>query len=155
MTPAEVAADLRSKAFNMKPLNAAASSTSPFGLINEFRQGNVIVTLAAFATGDVSMYLSTGGGILGGVGQQELAALARKAIGELQPLLPQLARTDETNPPEVGEFCFYVLTPIGRFAARARTTDMVAREGAIVKLVHLGGALLTTLREVSQRTAKP
>lgn len=153
MTPQEIAADLRSRAFNMEPMREQCSPTEPFGFINEFWQGSAVVTLAAFETGDVSLYFSTGGGILGGVGKPELAELARKVIGELGEIVPDLERTDETRIPEAGEFCFYVLTPSGRFAARAKATEMVARDGAVVKLVRLGGALITKVREVNQKTA--
>lgn len=150
MKPEEVAAGLRSRAFNLVLAREDDPPTLPFGFINEFRQGPAVVTLAAFKTGDVSLYFSSGGGILGGIGRPQLAKLAVEVIGELEALLPELTRTDAMDPPEPGEFCYYVLTPSGRFAARARATDTVPRDGAIVKLVRLSGALMTKLREVSQ-----
>jgi hypothetical protein len=85
--------------------------------------------------------------MIGGVGRPELAALAKETIAQLAPLATQLTLDDATEPPEAGEICFYVLTPGGRYTARAKTTDMVTRDGPIVKLVHLCGALLTKVRE--------
>lgn len=155
MTPMEISANLRNNALNMQfsaPTPASLSSAVPFGLVCEFRQGDAVVTIAAFHTGDVSLYFSTGGGILGGVARPDLSALARAAIDALPPLLPHLQRSDATEPPEPGEWCFYVLTPSGRFTARAKASDRVTRDGPIVKLVELSGALLTKIREADQAT---
>lgn len=150
MKPEEIAADLRTRAFDLVLAPDDDPPSKPYGFINEFRQGPAIVTLAAFKTGDASLYFSTGGGILGGIGQPELATAAKDIIAELEPLLPQLTRTDAMDPPTEGEFCFYVLTRRGRFAIRAKATDTVPRNGAIVKLVRLGGQLLTKFRELSE-----
>lgn len=150
MSPSEIAAELRRNAFNWDLASDTAGSNEPFGLINEFRQGEAVVTLAAFQTGDVSLYFSTGGGIIGGVGREELAQLARETVAELEPIVSQMTRSDEIAPPQPGEICFYVLTPAGRFTARARVTDMVAPNGPIVKLVRLSGALMTKVREANQ-----
>src|SRR5439155_2837697 len=113
MSPPEIAAQLRENALNTKLEGPSAGPAEPFGLINEFRQGEVVVTLAAFKTGDVSLYLSSGGGIIGGVGHPELAQLAQTTIAELAALVPLLERSDATDPPRAREFCFYVLTPAG------------------------------------------
>jgi hypothetical protein len=77
-------------------------SLVPFGLVGDFGQGEMAATLAAFRTGDVSLYLSTGGGILGGIGRPELAALAKESIAALAPLVPQLTRDDATELPGAG-----------------------------------------------------
>src|SRR5438128_2156164 len=106
MSPAEIAAQLRENALNMKLGGTSDEPAAPFGLINEFRQGEAVITLAAFKTGDVSLYFSSGGGIIGGVGQPELAQLARSTIGELGAFLPQLERSDAADPPRAGEICF-------------------------------------------------
>jgi hypothetical protein len=157
MTPAEIAARLRQNALEFRFDGMAAEETAgspvPFGLVSEFRQGEAVVTMAAFQTGDVSLYFSTGGGILGGIGRPELAALAKESVAALAPMVSQLTRDDASEPPGPGEICFYVLTPGGRFTARAMTSDMVKRDGPIVQLVRLSGALLTKVREAEQRPA--
>jgi hypothetical protein len=152
-----MAAQLRRNAldfrFDYAATGGKAESLVPFGLVSDFRQGEMVATLAAFLTGDVSLYLSTGGGILGGIGRPELAALAKESIDALAPLVPHLTRDDATELPGPGEICFYVLTPAGRFTARAKTSDMVKRDGPIMKLVQLSGALMTRVREAGKRAA--
>lgn len=149
MDPQQVASGLRANAFSMMLAREGDSSTEPFGFINEFRQGDTVVTLIAFKTGDVSLYFSTGGGILGGRGRPELAELARQTIEKLAPVVAQLNRTDDMEVPGPSEISFYILTPSGRYSIRAKTTDMVSRDGTIVQLARLAGALMTKVRESS------
>jgi hypothetical protein len=149
MTPAEMSANLRLRAFEMPPFDAAAASDDPHGLISEFRQGDAVVTIAAFSTGDVSMYFSTGGGIIGGIGKPELAALARETIKSAAPLVPELARSEAIDPPGAGEYYFYLLTPSGRRVCRINASGTARADGPEVKLIRLSGALLTKIRETS------
>src|SRR5207302_6872899 len=98
-TPAEVGATLRRQALEMR-LDTGGSERGTgtpmsFGLIHEFWQRDVLVTLAAFRTGDLSLYFSNGGGILGGIQHENIAQIVRKTIPLLGPLTPQLERSDD------------------------------------------------------------
>lgn len=55
--------------------------------------------MAAFAIGDLSLYFSSGGGILGGVQNANVAEMVRKTIPLLGPLTAQLERSDAIDPP--------------------------------------------------------
>jgi hypothetical protein len=147
VTPAEMSANLRRQALDMPPFDADASANEPYGLISEFLQGETVVTMTAFSTGDASLYFSTGGGVLGLIGKPEVAELARSTVDALAPLLPELERSDATDPPGSGDYCFYVLTPGGRRVCRLNANETATRDSAKVKLIGLGGALLTKIRE--------
>jgi hypothetical protein len=147
MTPAEISAGLRRQALDTPPFDASASDDEPYGLITEFLQGETMVTMTAFATGDASMYFSTGGGIIGLVGKPEVAALASSTVEAIQPLVSRLERSDASDPPGPGDYCFYVLTPGGRRVCRLNASGTAGRDSPEVKLVGLGGALLTKIRE--------
>jgi hypothetical protein len=67
MTPTEMSAELRRRALDAPPFDGVESEDEPYGMITEFVQGQTVVTLAAFATGDVSLYFSTGGGSSAGL----------------------------------------------------------------------------------------
>lgn len=153
-TPAEVGATLRRQAFEMQlePETPRGGVTKPisFGLIHEFWQRGVLVTLAAFRTGDLSLYFSSGGGILGGIQHKEVAELVRKTIPLLGPLTPQLERSDEIEPPEPGEITFTILTTDGRFRSRLDAMPERNRENANFQLLALSQGLITKLREASE-----
>ena len=55
MTPAEMSAGLRRQALEMPPFDASAPDDEPFGFISEFLQGETVVTMTAFLTGDASV----------------------------------------------------------------------------------------------------
>jgi hypothetical protein len=119
-------------------------------LIYEFWQRDVLVTLAAFATGDLSLYFSNGGGILGGIGHENVAQLVRKTMPLLGPLTRQLQRSDEIEPPATGEITFTILTDEGRFRSRLDTMPERERENANFQLLALSQGLITELRKASE-----
>src|SRR5579885_2593669 len=101
-TPEEVGQTLRRRAFETRletsRRRSASGTPESFGLVHEFWQRGVLVTLAAFSTGDLSLYFSNGGGILGGIQHENVAQLVRKTIPLLGPLTPQLERSDDIEP---------------------------------------------------------
>jgi hypothetical protein len=147
MTPAEVSANLRRRALDMPTFDATAPDDEPYGFISEFRQGETVVTMTAFATGDASLYFSTGGGLIGMIGKPEVAELARSTVAAMRELAPRLELSDSTDPPGSGDYCFYVLTPAGRRICRLNASGTARRDSPEVKLIGLGGALLTNIRE--------
>jgi hypothetical protein len=149
MTPAEVSAGLRRQALETPPFDPNAPADEPYGLIVDFLQGETVVTMTAFATGDASLYLSTGGGVIGLIGKPQVAELARSTVEALRPLAVQLERSDVTDAPRAGDFCFYVQTPGGRRVCRLNASETASRDSAKVKLIDLGGKLLSRIRESS------
>jgi len=128
----------------------AGSEPISFGLIHEFRQRDVLVTLAAFRTGDLSLYFSNGGGILGGIKHEKVAELVRKTIPLLGPLTPQLERSDDIEPPNAGEITFTILTDKGRFRSRLNAMPEQNKENADFQLLALSQGLITELRKASE-----
>lgn len=146
-----MSADLRRLALNTPPFDPTARADEPYAVITEFLQGETVVTMSAFATGDASIYFSTGGGIIGLVGKPDVAALARQAVADIAGLASRLDRSDALDPPGQGEFCFYVLTPGGRRVCRVHASGTAQKDGPEVQLIRSTGALLTKIREVSAK----
>ena len=150
MSPAEMTATLRRQALDQVPFSPDSADDQPYGVIVEFLQGDVVVTITAFSTGDASMYLSTGGGVIGGIGQPAVAKRARSIVSDVAPLVPQLGRSEAADPPNAGEYCFYVLTPSGRFVCRVNSAATVRKDGPEATLVRLCGPLVTLMRELAK-----
>jgi len=126
------------------------STPGSFGLIHEFWQRGVLVTLAAFNTGDLSLYFSNGGGILGGIQHENVAELVRKTIPLLGPLTPQLERSDDIEPPAQGEVTSTILTDEGRFRSRLNAMPEARKEDVNFQLLALSQGLITELRKASE-----
>ena len=129
---------------------AGARGPNSYGLIHEFWQRGVLVTLAAFRSGDLSLYFSNGGGILGGIQHEKVAELVRKTIPLLAPLRSQLERSDDIGPPEPGEITFTILTDEGRFRSRLSAMPEHNRENANFQLLALSQGLISELRKASE-----
>ena len=152
--PDDVAAELRLMAFETKhgvePARGGDGGPRSFGLIHEFWQGRTMVTMAAFATGDLSLYFSTGGGILGGIEHANVAETVRKTIPLLGPLTAQLERSDAVDPPAPGEVTFTVLTDQGRFRSVLNAMPAKDIKDPNFQMLALAQGLIGELRKVSE-----
>jgi hypothetical protein len=111
-----------------------------------------IATIAAFADGTASIYISNGGGLLGG-GQaypsvhdagQKLIAVARK-------LQPTMQKTQQYPLPEKGEVIFYVVTGNGVYTVRALQSECTKRTHPLYELFAAGDDVITQYRLNSQK----
>jgi hypothetical protein len=139
--------------FKLEPSHTANGEPRSFGLIHEFWQGGVVVTMAAFNTGDLSLYFSSGGGILGGIQHERVAEMVRKTIPLLGPLTPQLERSDEMERPGAGEVTFTVLTTDGRYRSRLKAMPERNLKDANFQLFALSQGLIGELRKASESQA--
>lgn len=105
-------------------------------------------TLLSLADGTTSLYLSTGGGIIGG-GQHESvrkAATAFLAAGEAA--LPQMTPTTEYPQASGGHARFYLLTYSGTLTAEAAEMALISDEHPLHALAAAGQGVITQLRLV-------
>ena len=71
-----------------------SDETKVFGIVMDWDSGDGIATVAAFETGDASMYLSSGGGVNGG-GQHDIVRQAEFPYVQLgQEYLSEALRTE-------------------------------------------------------------
>jgi hypothetical protein len=129
-------------------LGIQASGTEPvlFGIIMDMDIGGETATLVAFETGDASLYLSTGGGVIGGGTHRSVAEAARRFIASARAVRSSVSRAEGFPRPGRGEATFYLLTTEGTFTA-TRTEEGLAHGGdAFSALFSVGQDLLTQLR---------
>lgn len=85
----EVYQGLRSQALSIPPssigLPAEPGSSEVFGVIMDTTYKSGTATLAVFADGAVSLYFSTGGGIIGEGTHEHVAAAARQLLRVAEP----------------------------------------------------------------------
>jgi hypothetical protein len=112
----------------------------------EIPLSNGIATIVAIADGTVSMYLSSGGGVIGAGGHAAVRAaadgfrtLAAESRGLLQP-------ADEWPLPEPGHVRFHVRTVDGAYSATAAEASLRARSHPLSALYAAGQDLLTEIR---------
>ena len=105
------------------------------------------VTIAAFATGEASIYLGNGGGILGTAQESEaVAAAARRFVAGSEAYLDQLRPTETYPRPASGQTTFYLVTENGVYGGSASTDALADQQHDLSGLFYLGQDVITEIR---------
>jgi hypothetical protein len=129
-------------------LAATYAPTEPWGVIMDWVVSQAIATIIAFSNGHASIYLSTGGGFIGGGESHESVRNAAKRMvavaGECQP--HSHATSEYPLPQQQGEVLFYLLTDVGIFTASASKEDLSSHHHALSKLHDAAQGIITEYR---------
>jgi hypothetical protein len=105
---------LRSQALSTTAQDIGVAAELPaYGALMEFLIDGDTVTVAAFATGDGSIYFSPGGGMIGGIEIPTVADAAKQLVAAAGQVAADLPKVDSFPRPEGAEIRFYILTPDG------------------------------------------
>ncbi len=120
----------RSK-FGLAPTSKA---TEPWGVVMDWGVQNGTATILAMSDGSASVYFSTGGGYIGGKGQEQIRVAAERALEAAKLLqLPPSPTTSFPIPEQHGVF-FYLLTDAGVFLFRTSEQDLNSTASPLRKL---------------------
>lgn len=75
-------------------------------------------TIVSYTTGDASMYLSFGSGILGGIRYEQVNTAAKQFVNVAQQYINKALKTENTDLPLTNQVKFYLLTNKGKFVAQ-------------------------------------
>lgn len=132
-------------------LNEGAREPVVYGIVMDMDIDGETATLVAFITGDASLYLSTGGGWIGGIEHPPVVEAARHFI-EAANGLDFDGRTAATSFPRPGpgQVHFYLLTSGGVLLLTAPADALETGNGALAPLYAAGQAVITRFREVEE-----
>ncbi|MEA3013433.1 MAG: hypothetical protein QOD42_1978 [Sphingomonadales bacterium] len=108
-------------------------------------------TLVSFSSGDASLYLSNGGGMIGGIGHANVAAASRDFVAAARPHLNAMAPARSHPRPGRGQTIFYLLTTAGVHGAARSTAALAAQTDALSPLLLAGERVITEFRLVEPR----
>ena len=117
-----------------------------YGTVLEIQTGGGVATIIAFSTGDASMYISSGGGILGGATHESTKAAAIAFVNEAQKYFGQMPADTSTALPKTGHMKFFIMTNKHRYAIEAPADEVTATNGKWYGLFDKGNDLITQLR---------
>ncbi len=148
--PAEIYLGLRGRmlATTAPEMGVAPADGGPvaYGVLLDLAMGSGTATNVSLATGDTSMYTSTGGGVLGGIGHESCRRASQQFIAVAQTHLEKLRKTESFPLPPTGVFRFYVLTTQGVFTAEDREEIITQGQGELAGLFHAGNEVITQIR---------
>jgi hypothetical protein len=142
---------LRNLALQNPPTKIQGASTAepgePFAVLMDWGIPAGTASVAAYADGSASVYLSSGGGYLGGGQSHESIRNAAMKTVEIASELKSLMQPTTTYPlPQRGQVTFYVRTDAGVLTATASEDDLRSHRSPFYKLGDSAQTLITDYR---------
>ncbi len=162
--PAKVYMGLRSQLFATRP-EALGITPSPelprvWAALMEWWHDDVAVTLVCVADGTTSLYLGTGGGLLGAGQHPAVASAARNflvatesALAQMQPVRRFLLLT-QFPLPSPGHVRFYALTFGTTYTVERSEEALGRRQDDLWSLFYAGQKVLTQIRLLEEERSK-
>lgn len=153
--PKSIYLGLRDQALNMKRekigLPTPSKPTQPWTALMDWGLGSGTVTVVAIADGTASVYLSSGGGSIGGGQSHEsIRIAAKKMVSVAAEFQPQMRATNLYPLPRPGEVIFYVLTDAGVFTATASEEELSSHRHPLSKLGDAAQEIVTQYRLIQR-----
>ncbi|MEJ1938304.1 hypothetical protein WDZ92_49550, partial [Nostoc sp. NIES-2111] len=132
-------------------LSLPADITTVYGVIMDWEMGGAIATIIAYETGDASLYLSSGGGIIGGGQHEFVNKAAKKLITIAQTHLDKALKTEDIDLPASNHVRFYFLTNKGKFIGEDDMKNFENNTSYWQTLFEQANNILTELRMTTEK----
>jgi hypothetical protein len=146
---------LRNVALNVTPeqlgLKLSTDKTVVFGVIMDWDMEGTTVTTVSYQTGDASMYLSSGGGVIGGGTHKNVNRAAKTFVNTAQTYLSKAVRTETTKVPENNFVYFYLLTNKGVYKGQDEMKNFENNSSKWRLLFESGNKVITELRLTKEK----
>jgi hypothetical protein len=127
-------------------LPPAATPTTPWGVVMDWTTTNGIATVVALSDGTASIYLSSGGGYIGGQSKAPISNAAKQAVLLAASCQPQAPSTTTFPLPEGKQVIFYLLTDKGVFTASGDEQELQNGTQQLSKLANAMQEIITQYR---------
>lgn len=121
-----------------------------YGIIMDWQMGNTIVTLVTYKTGDASIYLSSGGAIIGGGQHKKVRESVNQFIFVGNKLKTQASLSDSREGPNVDCVRFFFLTSQGNYSAEEKMKNLENGRSKWLDLFKVANIVIGELRMVSE-----
>jgi hypothetical protein len=134
------------------PSANAAKPGEPFAVLMDWGIPAGTATVAAYADGTASVYLSSGGGFLGGAQAHESIRSAAIKTVEIAGELKALMQPTTTYPlPERGQVTFYVRTDTGVLTATVPQEELRTHRSPLYRLGDSAQTIITEYRMMQEQ----
>jgi hypothetical protein len=141
---AEIYLGMRNQFLTTAPEDVGGSAPV-YALLFEVEASGTIVTTAATAAGDASVYFSKGGGAIGGIGIPEVREAAKSLVELAGTLFDRAEPSADTAPPNRGEVSLILLTEGGPRVLRAAIASKFQPGDPLLAMVRDSNALAAML----------
>jgi hypothetical protein len=145
---------LRARILGLDPASAGLGQGQAhqvlWGALMETGYARGTATLVALADGTTSLYLSTGGGIIGGGFHHAVATATHGFLAVLENHLHMLGPDPDPGLPAQGRVIMRALTYAGRLSAEASEGDLGHGRDQLSPVFHAAERVITELRLVDE-----
>ncbi len=117
----------------------------------DWEMGGATATTVSYSTGDASLYLSSGGGVIGGGQHPNVNTAAKEFVKLGASYLSKTTKIETPNLPNKNEVLFYLLTNKGIYSATEKIENLENNSSEFMLLFEEGNKVLTELRLVSEK----
>jgi hypothetical protein len=144
---------LRHLALSRRPADVGVADLPPhaaYGVVMDLAVDTGFASVVAFSTGDASVYLSSGGGFIGGASHERVNTAAKRFVAAANHALNLMVLATDTPLPAPGTTRFSVLSADGIFTVAAPEDDLGEQRSALSPLFYAGQDVITAYREIEQ-----
>lgn len=145
--------EMREAALAMRPEDIGLTdleAAEVYGVVVDIDLDGTTVTIIAFATGDASLYFSSGGGVIGGIEHASVRTAAQALVDTTSRSIDHFSPTSRQPLPGAGEVRIYALRPDGLLAADGQVDVMVLGGHELSKVFFAANDVITALRVATQ-----
>jgi hypothetical protein len=146
--------DMRDMAFQVSPrdlgLSMQEDKTIIYGIIMDWGMPSATATIVSYQTGDASLYLSSGGGVIGGGKHENVSSAAKELVRLAQKFINDATITQTTPLPKEDSVKFYFLTNKGMYVGEEGIENLENRSSKWVELFEEGNKVLGEIRKTSE-----
>ena len=121
-----------------------------WGILMETGYPEATATLLALGDGTTSLYLSSGGGVIGGHAHEGVRQANAEFLDTANEYCQHLEPTESFPVPGEGHTLFYVLTDSGVLSGAGLEDDLGFGRHELSPLFHAGHQVITELRHISE-----
>ena|SRR5215469_11128986 len=153
----EVFHGLRTQILNLDPaeirIDGALAGRRVRGALMDMGYPNGTATLVALGDGTTSLYLSSGGGIIGAGGHAGVATATRQFLAVVDDHLALLTADADSGLPATGRVIIRARTDQGWSSTEAREDDLGRGPHPLSAVFQAGHGVLTELRMIAESKA--
>lgn len=117
----------------------------------DWNLGDGTMTLITFRTGDASMYLSSGGGVIGGGQHENVRSAVANCLNTADRYLKSGEKVEHSNLPRPNFVNFYFLTTGGHFLIVEEIQNFENESSQVYQLLNEANNVITQLRLISEK----
>lgn len=145
---------MRTMALNTSPgallLSMPENEIGVYAIVIDWNMGDDTVTLYANLSGDASIYVKSGGGVIGGGMHKNVVLAANQLVSLAQQYISKATPVSATPMPDKNSVLFYLLTNKGKYAIHEYAARLENHASEMALLFDEGQMVMAALHHTTQ-----